>query len=124
MLGAVVRTRPSAPPLFVSPGHKISIETSVALVLACTREGRRLPEPTRLAHDLVSGITSAQRSGMAKKRPNHPHKRDEPARNTQAPFKSGDASAEGPSGQSMQEQDPKRRIGQYTGAGEPSLTKK
>ena len=72
----------------------------------------------------MSGITSAQRNGMAKKRPNHPHKRDEPAQNTRAPFKSGDAPAEGPSGQSMQEQDPKRRIGQYTGAGEPSLTKK
>jgi hypothetical protein len=61
---------------------------------------------------------------MAKKRPNHPHQREEPAQNTRAPFKSDDQAAPGPSGQAMQEQDPKRRIGQHTGAGEPSLMKK
>jgi hypothetical protein len=60
---------------------------------------------------------------MAKKRPNHPHQRDEPAQNTQAPFKSGDAKIDGLSGQATQEQDPKRRIGQHSGAGEPPLMK-
>jgi deoxyribonuclease V len=62
-VGAVVRTRPSAPPLFVSPGHLITVDTAVELVLACCREGRRLPEPTRLAHDLVSTHTRALRPG-------------------------------------------------------------
>jgi deoxyribonuclease V len=61
LIGAVVRTRPSAPPLFVSPGHKVSIETAVGLVLACRRGGRRLPEPTRLAHDLVTAHTAPLR---------------------------------------------------------------
>jgi hypothetical protein len=61
---------------------------------------------------------------MAKRGPNHNHKRDEPARNTRAPFKSPDDVPEGTSGQATQEQDPKRRIGQHTGAGEPPLLKK
>ncbi len=48
VVGAVVRTREGARPLFVSVGHRIDLETAVRLVLACTA-GRRLPEPTRLA---------------------------------------------------------------------------
>jgi deoxyribonuclease V len=51
LIGMVVRTRPGHSPLFVSPGHKISLETAVALALACCKEGRFLPEPTRLAHN-------------------------------------------------------------------------
>ena len=53
-VGAAVRTRPRHAPLFVSPGHKTSVEGAVALALACCREGRFMPEPTRLAHDLVT----------------------------------------------------------------------
>jgi deoxyribonuclease V len=54
IIGAVVRTRPGHSPLFVSIGHKISLEIAVAIVLACCRSGRFLPEPTRLAHQLVT----------------------------------------------------------------------
>ena len=54
VVGTAVRTRPRHKPLFVSPGHKISVETAVAVVLACCRDGAFLPEPTRLAHDLVT----------------------------------------------------------------------
>ncbi len=54
VVGAAVRTRPRHKPLFVSPGHKISVETAVAVALACCRDGAFLPEPTRLAHDLVT----------------------------------------------------------------------
>jgi deoxyribonuclease V len=54
VVGAAVRTRPSHAPLFVSPGHQVSVATAVALALACCRDGRYLPEPTRLAHDLVT----------------------------------------------------------------------
>jgi deoxyribonuclease V len=50
-VGAVLRSKPRTNPLFVSPGHQVDIETSVALVLACLR-GYRLPEPTRLADKL------------------------------------------------------------------------
>jgi deoxyribonuclease V len=54
VVGAAVRTRPRHKPLFVSPGHKISVETAVEITLACCRDGAFLPEPTRLAHQLVT----------------------------------------------------------------------
>ena len=54
VVGAAVRTRPRHAPLFVSPGHKISVETSVALALACCRDGAFMPVPTRLAHEAVT----------------------------------------------------------------------
>jgi len=54
VVGAAVRTRPRHKPLFVSPGHKISVETAVAVVLACCRDGAFLPEPTRLAHEFIT----------------------------------------------------------------------
>ncbi|MCH7761667.1 deoxyribonuclease V [candidate division TA06 bacterium] len=47
-IGSVVRTRNSVKPLFISPGHKIDLETSVEIVLKCCR-GYRLPEPIRSA---------------------------------------------------------------------------
>jgi deoxyribonuclease V len=50
-IGAVVRTRTRVNPLFISLGHRISLETSIKYVLACGR-GYRLPEPTRLADKL------------------------------------------------------------------------
>lgn len=54
-IGAVVRTRQAARPLFISPGHKIDRESAVRWVLALGR-GRRLPEPTRLAHEYVNQV--------------------------------------------------------------------
>jgi deoxyribonuclease V len=54
VVGAAVRTRPRHKPLFVSPGHRISVETAVAIALACCRDGAFLPEPTRLAHEVVT----------------------------------------------------------------------
>jgi deoxyribonuclease V len=53
VLGAAVRTRLGRPPLFVSPGHRISVDTAVAIVLACCRNNRFMPEPTRLADRMV-----------------------------------------------------------------------
>ncbi len=51
VIGAVVRTRAHVKPMIISPGHRISLETSVRFVLDCCR-GYRLPEPTRLADKL------------------------------------------------------------------------
>ncbi len=53
VIGAVVRTRANIKPVYVSVGHKISLETAVKIVTACLR-GYRLPEPTRLADRLAS----------------------------------------------------------------------
>ncbi len=54
-IGAVVRTRTNIKPLFISVGHKCSLEDAIILTLACTIR-YRLPEPTRLAHQLVSKL--------------------------------------------------------------------
>jgi len=50
--GIVLRTRSGVRPLYVSPGHAVSLEAAADLVLAsCTRY--RLPEPIRMAHKLA-----------------------------------------------------------------------
>lgn len=54
VIGAVLRTRPGVKPLYVSGGHRVSLETAIALTLACT-DRWRLPETTRAAHRLASG---------------------------------------------------------------------
>ena len=51
--GAVLRTRDGIKPIFVSPGHKIDVDTALSLTLACTTR-YRIPEPTGLAHLLVT----------------------------------------------------------------------
>jgi deoxyribonuclease V len=57
VVGMAVRTRPAHAPLLVSPGHKLDVESAAEFALACCREERFLPEPTRLAHDLVTATT-------------------------------------------------------------------
>ena len=52
-VGAVLRTRPRVKPVFVSTGHRLSLETAVAMTLRCTTQ-YRLPETTRWAHRLAS----------------------------------------------------------------------
>jgi deoxyribonuclease V len=54
VVGAVLRTRERVKPLYVSPGHRVSLPTAVEYVLACTTR-YRLPETTRWAHRLASG---------------------------------------------------------------------
>lgn len=53
-IGAVLRTRKRVNPLYISPGHRISLESAIHYVLACTTR-YRLPETTRWAHRLASG---------------------------------------------------------------------
>lgn len=52
-IGAVVQTKLRTNPLYVSPGHKVSVDSATRLVLECVR-GYRLPEPTRQAHNLIT----------------------------------------------------------------------
>ncbi len=59
-VGYVVRTRTRVKPVFVSVGHRITLPQAVRLVLRCA-QGYRLPEPTRLADQLVS---RARRDGV------------------------------------------------------------
>ncbi|AKJ63431.1 deoxyribonuclease V [Kiritimatiella glycovorans] len=56
-IGTVLRTRTGVKPLFISAGHRIDLETAVDFVLRCTPR-YRLPETTRAAHRLASGLQS------------------------------------------------------------------
>ena len=53
VIGAVVRTRTNVKPVFVSVGNKCLLKDAIKIILDCTTK-YRLPEPTRLAHQLVS----------------------------------------------------------------------
>lgn len=51
VIGTVLRTRDRVKPVYVSVGHRVSLETAVSITLACATR-YRLPEPTRLADKL------------------------------------------------------------------------
>jgi deoxyribonuclease V len=55
VVGAAVRTRCGVRPVFVSPGHRVDVASAVRLAFACT-DRYRLPEPSRAAHRLASGL--------------------------------------------------------------------
>jgi len=52
-IGVALRTKQSVKPVFVSPGHLITLEDSIETIRSCVR-GYRIPEPTRLAHNAVN----------------------------------------------------------------------
>jgi len=54
VIGAVLKTKLRTKPIYVSIGHKISLNSAIKWVLNCCR-GYRLPEPTRLAHLAAGG---------------------------------------------------------------------
>jgi deoxyribonuclease V len=50
-IGAALRSRPHTHPIYVSIGHRISLETAIEWVVRCLTRFR-LPETTRIAHQL------------------------------------------------------------------------
>ncbi len=52
-IGAVVRTRTGVRPIYVSQGHRVSLETAIRLTLQ-TVDGVRIPRPTRAADAFAS----------------------------------------------------------------------
>ena len=54
-VGAVLRTKERVKPVFVSPGHRIDLMTSIRIVLESC-QGFRIPEPLRRAHQLAERI--------------------------------------------------------------------
>jgi deoxyribonuclease V len=55
VIGAVVRTRTNVAPVFVSVGNKCLLKDAIKITLNCITK-YRIPEPTRLAHQLVSAL--------------------------------------------------------------------
>ncbi len=55
VIGAALRTRDAVRPVFVSQGHRISLERAIDLTLAVS-DGFRIPRPTREADHFVGAI--------------------------------------------------------------------
>ena len=64
IIGSVLRTRTGVRPLFVSIGHRIDLPAAEELVLACCTR-YRLPEPIRLADQLVAAAKRDSTSNIA-----------------------------------------------------------
>ena len=63
VVGAAVRTRTGVSPVYVSVGHRVSLEAAVAFTLTCC--GRyRVPEPTRMAHFAAAGRFAEGKYGI------------------------------------------------------------
>jgi deoxyribonuclease V len=56
-LGVALRSLPGHSPLFISPGHKLSIATAADVALACCTGKSFMPRPTQAAHNLVAEST-------------------------------------------------------------------
>ncbi|MEJ5339418.1 MAG: endonuclease V [Aquificaceae bacterium] len=54
VVGAILRTKDHTEPVYVSVGHRISLKTAIELVLRTSIY--RIPEPTRLAHNLLQRV--------------------------------------------------------------------
>jgi deoxyribonuclease V len=55
VVGAAYRTRTDVQPVYISPGYRIDLDSSLEIIRKCT--GRyRIPEPTRQAHLLANEL--------------------------------------------------------------------
>ena len=54
-IGAALRTRTGVRPVYVSQGHRVSLETAIRMTLAAS-DGVRIPQPTREADRFVSEL--------------------------------------------------------------------
>lgn len=61
-IGCVLRSRSRVKPLYISPGHRVGLDSARHWVMACLTR-YRLPETTRWAHRLASGPPLVGNSG-------------------------------------------------------------
>jgi deoxyribonuclease V len=64
VVGAIVRTRSNVKPVYVSVGHRITLDEAVELVFRLA-DRYRLPEPVRRAHNYVTELARKGKSGPA-----------------------------------------------------------
>lgn len=62
-VGRRLYTGKETKPIYVSPGHRISLDSSVDIVLRCLR-GRKLPEPVRLADAYAAVMREKLKAGI------------------------------------------------------------
>lgn len=60
-IGAVLRTRAHVKPVYVSQGHRVSLERAIEMVLAVS-DGYRIPRPTRDADHFVGAVKRGEQS--------------------------------------------------------------
>ena len=51
--GYALRTKAGVKPVYISPGHKVSVSDSLAIMKKCVSK-YRIPEPTRMVHEKVN----------------------------------------------------------------------
>ncbi len=61
-IGAVLRTRTGVKPIYVSVGHRVSLERAIELVLSVS-DGYRIPRPTRDADHFVGAVKRGEARG-------------------------------------------------------------
>jgi deoxyribonuclease V len=59
VIGFALRSKVNVKPVFISPGHNMSLQDSMEIALKCIRR-HRLPEPTRRAHEFVNRFRTGE----------------------------------------------------------------
>ncbi len=54
--GYELATREGSRPVYVSPGHRVSLKSSIAIVKQCIKWPHKMPEPLALAHKYVNKV--------------------------------------------------------------------
>jgi deoxyribonuclease V len=67
IVGAAVRTKTNAAPVYVSIGHKVDLNSAIDWTIKCCRN-HRLPEPSRIAHLAASGKSVSKLEHSPKQR--------------------------------------------------------
>ena len=62
----LITTKEHSKPIYVSPGHKITLKTSVEIVRNCIKFPHKLPEPLHLAHRYANEIKEKIEKGEIK----------------------------------------------------------
>ena len=59
IIGVVFRSKTNVSPIFISPGHLMDVESSFEIVKKVLIPGKRIPEPTRMAHLYTQRLKSS-----------------------------------------------------------------
>ncbi len=61
VVAIALRSAEGKPPIFISPGHRIDLETALKIIKGTIKDGQRLPAPLLFAHNLA---TERKRGGQ------------------------------------------------------------